>query len=183
MEVTSTIGRWGSEISNERAVALDYYLGEEYGDEVEGRSQVITREVMETVEWILPSLVRIFADADNLVVFDPVGPEDEQQAQQETDVVNYVYWKQNKGFYNTYTFLKDALLSKNGILKVWWDDEEIEEREEYTGLDELGIMQLMADPTVTREPLEVEMAEDGSMSVSFRPVLLYAGPEVQVRLD
>ena len=168
MEVTSTIGRWGSEISNERAVALDYYLGEDYGDEVEGRSQVITREVMETVEWILPSLIRIFADADNLVAFDPVGPEDEEQAQQETDVVNYVYWKQNKGFYNTYTFLKDALLSKNGILKVWWDDEEIEEREDYTGLDELGIMQLMADPTVTREPLEVEMAEDGSMSVSFK---------------
>jgi len=56
-EVTSTIGRWGSEISNERAAALDYYLGEQYGDEVEGRSQVITREVMETVEWILPSLV------------------------------------------------------------------------------------------------------------------------------
>ena len=97
MEVTSTIGRWGSEISNERAVALDYYLGEVYGDEVEGRSQVITREVMETVEWILPSLIRIFADADNMVVFDPVGPEDEQQAEQETDVVNYVYWKQNKG--------------------------------------------------------------------------------------
>jgi len=170
MEVTSTIGRWGSEISNERAVALDYYLGEQYGDEIEGRSQVITREVMETVEWILPSLMRIFADQDNMVVFDPVGPEDEMQAQQETDVVNYVYWKQNKGFYNTYTFLKDALLSKNGILKVWWDDETIEEREEYTGLDELGIMQLMADPSVTREPLEVDVGEDGLMSVSFKTV-------------
>ena len=67
MEVTSTIGRWGSEISNERAAALDYYLGEQYGDEAEGRSQVITREVMETIEWILPSLVRIFCDADNMV--------------------------------------------------------------------------------------------------------------------
>ena len=170
MEVTSTIGRWGSEISNERAVALDYYLGEVYGDEVEGRSQVITREVMETVEWILPSLIRIFADADNMVVFDPVGPEDEQQAEQETDVVNYVYWKQNKGFYNTYTFLKDALLSKNGILKVWWEDNDTEEREEYEGLDELGIMQLMADTSVTREPIEVNVTEDGTMSVAFKTI-------------
>ena len=168
MEVTSTIGRWGSEISNERAAALDYYLGEQYGDEAEGRSQVITREVMETIEWILPSLVRIFCDADNMVEFDAVGPEDEEQAEQETDVVNYVYWKQNKGFYNTYTFLKDALLSKNGILKIWWEDAEIEEREEYTGLDELSILQLMSDPTVTREPIEVTAEEDGSMSAAFK---------------
>jgi hypothetical protein len=167
-EVTSTIGRWGSEISNERAAALDYYLGEQYGDEVEGRSQVITREVMETVEWILPSLVRIFCDADTLVAFDPVGPEDEDVAEQETDVVNHVFWKQNKGFYNVYTFLKDALLSKTGILKVWWEDKEEEKREEYQGIDEMGLMQLLEDKTVEREPLDISQDENGLITVSFK---------------
>jgi len=167
-EVTSTIGRWGSEISNERAAALDYYLGEKYGDEVDGRSQVITREVMETVEWILPSLIRIFSDADNMVSLDPVGPEDEEQAAQETDVVNYVFWKQNKGFYNVYTFLKDALLSKTGILKVWWEDREEEEREEYEGIDPFGLEQLLADPTVEREPIDISQDENGVISVAFK---------------
>lgn len=167
-EVTSTIGRWGSEISNERAAALDYYLGEQYGDEVDGRSQVITREVMETVEWILPSLVRIFCDADNLVVFDPVGPEDEEQADQETEVVNYVYWKQNQGFYNTYTALKDALLSKTGILKVWWEDGSKEEREEYKNITDVGLMQLMQDPSIKREPIDIEQNEDGTFNASFK---------------
>jgi hypothetical protein len=167
-EVTSTIGRWGSEISNERAAALDYYLGEQYGDEVEGRSQVITREVMETVEWILPSLVRIFCDVDSMVAFDPVGPEDEEAASQETDVVNHVFWKQNKGFYNVYTFLKDALLSKTGILKVWWEDKEEEEREEYEGIDPMGLEQLLADPTVEREPIDISQDENGVISVSFK---------------
>lgn len=170
MEVTSTIGRWGSEISNERAAALDYYLGEQYGDEVDGRSQVVTREVMETVEWILPSLVRIFCDADNMVVFDPVGPEDEEQADQETDVVNYVYWKQNQGFYNTYTALKDALLSKTGILKVWWEAGEKEEREEYRNITDVGVMQLMQDPSIKREPIDVEQNEDGTLNVSFKTI-------------
>lgn len=167
-EVTSTIGRWGSEISNERAAALDYYLGEQYGDEVDGRSQVITREVMETVEWILPSLVRIFCDADNMVVFDAVGPEDEEQADQETEVVNYVYWKQNQGFYNTYTALKDALLSKTGILKVWWEDGSKEEREEYNNITDVGLMQLMQDPSVKREPIDIEQNEDGTFNASFK---------------
>lgn len=156
------------ELSKERADALDYYLGQPYGDEVEGRSRIVTREVMETVEWILPSLVRIFCDSDNLVVFEPVGEEDEAQAEQETDVCNHVFWKVNKGFYNVYTFLKDALLSKTGILKCWWEDDESEEREEYDNLDDVGLMSLFEDTSVEREVLEAEANEDGTLHVVFR---------------
>lgn len=167
-EVITSSSLWNSEISNERAAALDYYLGEKYGDEAEGRSQVVTREVMETVEWILPSLVRIFCDADNMVTFDPTGPEDEDQAEQESDVANYVFWKQNKGFYNAYTALKDALLSKTGILKVWWEDGKKEEREEYRNLTDVGMIQLMQDPSISREVLEVSQNDDGTFDASFK---------------
>ena len=97
-EVDSASGKASGELAHERAEALDYYNGEPYGDEIEGRSQVVTREVMETIEWIMPSLARIFTDVDNMVRFEPVNGDDVEQAKIETEVVNYVYWKQNKGF-------------------------------------------------------------------------------------
>ena len=138
-EVDSASGKASGELAHERAEALDYYNGEPYGDEVEGRSQVVTREVMETIEWIMPSLARIFTDVDNMVRFEPVNGDDVEQAKIETEVVNHVYWKQNKGFYNTYAFLKDALLSKTGILKIYWDDSVKETKERYENLDDVQL--------------------------------------------
>lgn len=157
LDATSTQG----ELSEQRSDAMDYYLGQPYGDEVEGRSKIVTREVMETVEWVMPSLMRIFADTENLVTFDPVGPEDEEQAEQETDRINYEFWKNNRGFYNLYTFCKDALLSKTGVLKVYWDDDETDERETYSGLDDVELSQLLDDATVEREVLEAEQRPEG----------------------
>lgn len=150
-----------SELSNQREAALNAYNGELYGDEVEGRSQVVSREVMEAVEGLMPSLMRIFAEQDNLVEFVPVGPEDEEQAQQETDVINHIFWNENRGFYNLYTFCKDAMLSKTGVLKIWSDKTESVEREEYEGLDDVGLGQLLQDPYAEREVLEYEATEDG----------------------
>jgi len=166
-EIMAASGVSGGELASDRAEALDYYLGEPYGDERDGRSSIVTREVMETVEWITPSLVRIFCEADNLISFEPVGPEDEPQAEQESDVVNYVYWKQNRGFYNTYTLIKDALLSKTGILKVWWDDNRDEQREDYENLSDIQLAQLLDDPIYEREPIEAELTEAG-INASFK---------------
>ena len=149
-----------SELANQRADAMDRYLGEPRGDEIEGRSQVITRETQETVDGLMPSLMRIFAEQENLIEFVPFGPEDEDQAEQETDVVNYIFWQENRGFFNLFTFCKDALLSKTGVLKCWADKSESIEREEYEGLDDLQLGQLMQDQQVSREVLEYELTED-----------------------
>ena len=156
LEIESAAGYEHGELAQERADALDRYYGEPDGNEVEGRSSIVTREVAETVEWILPSLLRIFTDSDNMVEFTPVGPEDVEQAKHETELVNHVYWKENRGFYNTYTFCKDALLSKNGILKVYWDETRAEEREEYEGLNPMEFGELLMDESVEREVIEYE---------------------------
>ena len=116
-EIENASGYTSGELANERAEAMDYYLGEPYGNEEEGRSQIVSRETLDTIESLMPQLMRIFADADNLIEFDAVGPEDEDAAQQESDRVNHAFWKDNRGFYNLYTFCKDALLSKTG--KAW----------------------------------------------------------------
>ena len=154
-----------SELADQRSDALDRYLGEPYGDEVDGRSQVCTREVLETVEGLMPSLMRIFTEEGNLVEFTPVGPEDEEQAQQETDVVHHIFMNENRGFWNLYAFCKDALLSKTGVLKVWADETESTEREEFRGLDDLQLGQLMQDPSVDRELIEYELEEGGHHAI------------------
>ena len=149
------------DLAAERKDAMDRYFGEDYGDEVDGRSKAKTREVFETVEGLMPSLMRIFADEENLVVFRAQGPEDEEQSEQESDVVSHVFWNENRGFYNVYSFCKDALLSKAGVLKIWADKSKAEEREEYRGLDDIQLGQLLNEDDVEREVIEHEMTEDG----------------------
>ena len=160
IEAGSNGGSTG-ELADQRAEALDRYLGEPDGNEIDGRSQVRTREVLETVEGILPSLVRIFTESDNMVTFTPRNADDESQSEQESDAVNYVYWNQNKGFYNTYTFLKDCLLSKVGVMKVWADVSDREEREEYEALDEMQLGELLNEDGIDREVLEYDVTEKG----------------------
>jgi hypothetical protein len=127
-----------AQLMEDRADAMDYYLGNMDKDmpAQDGRSRAVSTDVQDTIEGLMPSLMDIFAGSDEVVRFEPVGPEDEEAAQQETDYVNHVFMQQNPGFMVLYAFIKDALLSKTGIVKVWWDEREEEERETYYGLTE-----------------------------------------------
>ena len=123
-------------LASERADALDYYLGDMSRDmpAQDGRSRAVSTDVSDTIEGLMPNLMDIFAGNDEVVRFEPVGPEDEEAAQQETDYVNHVFMQQNPGFMVLYSFIKDALLSKTGIVKIWWEENEREERETYYDL-------------------------------------------------
>jgi hypothetical protein len=63
-------------ISPQRATATQYYRGEPFGNEEEGRSQVVSMDVRDTVQAIMPSLMRIFHGSDQTVEYVPQGPED-----------------------------------------------------------------------------------------------------------
>jgi hypothetical protein len=145
-EVTDALG-YGDTISQHRERAMEYYYGQPFGNEVEGRSQFVDSTVQDTIEWIKPSLMRVFASGDEMVKFNPHGPEDVKMAEQATDYVNYVFTKDNPGWEILYSWFTDALLSKNGIVKVWWDEYEGSQREEYRHLDEMefGILISNAD--------------------------------------
>ncbi len=127
-----------AQLAEERADAMDYYLGNMAKDmpAQDGRSRAVSTDVADTIEGLMPHLMDIFAGSDEVVRFEPVGPEDEEAAQQETDYVNHVFMQQNPGFMVLYSFIKDALLSKVGIVKVWWEESEQEERETYYDLTE-----------------------------------------------
>jgi len=139
-----------SKLSAERAQALDYYRGDVSADmpAIEGRSQAVSMDVSDTVEGLMPSLMEIFCGSDDVVRFEPVGPEDVDAAQQETDYVNHVFMQKNPGFMILYSFIKDALLSKTGIVKVFWEESEKEERDTYYDLPDDAYNLLLSDPDI-----------------------------------
>ena len=148
-EITDSLG-YGDELSKQRETAMEYYYGLPFGNEVDGRSQFVDSTVQDTIEWIKPSLMRVFASGDDMVKFNPVGPEDVEMAKQATDYVNYVFTKLNNGWEILYNWFTDALLGKNGIVKVWWNEEEVWNREEYKGLTEIEL-----DALINEEDVEV----------------------------
>jgi hypothetical protein len=101
-----------AQLTQERADAMDYYLGHMAKDmpAQEGRSRAVSTDVADTIEGLMPHLMDVFAGSDEVVRFEPVGPEDEAAAAQETDYVNHVFMQQNPGFMILYSFIKDALL-------------------------------------------------------------------------
>lgn len=145
--VQDSLGFIGGELSDQRASALDLYYGEPFGDEQDGRSQVVLTDVADTIETILPQLIKVYLAGDEVVKFEPQGPEDEQTADQATEYVNYIFRKDNPGFLILYSWFKDALLQKNGFVKVSWVETEEPTTSKYTGLTEDELALLLQDDT------------------------------------
>lgn len=158
-----------TELRDEREKALKYYLGEKYGNEVEGRSSIVTTEVADTVESMLPQILKPFISHENVVYFDPVEPGDEQQAKQETAYLNHVFYKENDGARVLYSFAKDGLLSKNGFVKYYWDESEEVTTESYSGLDDMALDKLLSDDAVevTEQSMEMVLSVDPATGVEL----------------
>jgi len=152
-----------SALSNDRAEAIDYYLGQPFGNEEEGRSQVVSYDVQDTIESALPQLLKVFVAGDKVVQFDPKGPEDQDAADQETDYVNHVVMEKNEGFKIFYVWFKDALLSKNGYVKCYAEEEEEVEEYEYKGLTDAQLQMLASDDNT--EVLEHTAYADPSINM------------------
>lgn len=157
-ELATALGVESSQLSEQRRKALAYYYAEPKGDlappEIEGRSSVVSPDVRNTVESMLPQLVAKFVGGDKVVQFEPTKPGDEQKADSATDYVNHLFFKKNDGHNITVTWAKDGLLQKRGIVKCWWDTRSEEKREEYKALTEVELARIMDDPEVEIEPLE-----------------------------
>ena len=125
-------------IASDRVQALRDYMRLPYGNEEEGRSGAISSDVFDMVEGMLPDLLEVFVSTDKAVVFEPVGPDDEDGAKQATQACNHVFYKQNNGFLVLYDAIKDALLLKTGGIRWWWDESRKVDFNTYTA-DEMQI--------------------------------------------
>ena len=146
--IQQAAGFLGDRLSEQRSEALRYYFAEPFGDEIDGRSQYISTDVADTIEWMLPQLLEPFVSGESVVRFTAVGPEDQEASEQETDYINHVFLQDNPGFMLLYTWFKDGLLSKNGFVKAWAESYESVQEERYEGLTAEQVAILTADPEV-----------------------------------
>ncbi len=145
-ERSSAIGFDDDELNQERQTALEYYKGQMRDvPAMPNRSKVCASEIADTVETIQPDLIEIFTGGEDVVAFQPNSEEDTEQAQQETDFVADVFFKDNRG----YSILEDAFLSallvKTGIFHWYWDEQEVTEEKRYDALDATSLQMLVQD--------------------------------------
>jgi hypothetical protein len=145
---------YGSDLSNltaglsaERAINIDLYLGKNLEPAPQGQSNVIDRTVFETIQWILPSLCRIFANGDDVVTLLPDGPQDEAQAKQETAYLNWFVTQRHPWYELFLEWATDCLLTKNFL--VYKDNRRTTEIEQYTDQTTAGVSYLLQDASCT----------------------------------
>ena len=162
-EITGSLGFYASDLSKQRENALKYYLGEPLGNEVEGRSSVVSQDLLEVIESILPSLMRMFTQSDKVVNFEPMQPEDVPYAEQISDYCNFIFNHDNDGFGILQSMFKTALLQKNGFCKVYWKSSKEQKKETYKNLDETQYQALQIDDEIEIINVEENIEEEESL--------------------
>jgi hypothetical protein len=151
-------------IAPARATATQYYRGDLFGNEEEGRSQIVMTEVRDTIQAIIPSLLRIFTSSEQVVEYAPRDERSIEIAEQATDYVNFVFYNDNPGFSILHETFKDALKSKTGIIKWRWSEDTEISQAEYTGLDQASVNLLLQDPDCELVKMESKTNQEAVMS-------------------
>jgi hypothetical protein len=170
-EIDNAIGYIETETTEARRKALDYYLRNPYGNEVEGRSQIVTGEVAEAIDGALPQLIRVFTTTEDIVNFEPQHPGDEETAKQATDYCNWVFYRENEGLLILHNWFKDALLQKVGVVKAYWEKKEDVNVEKYKNLSEDELAMLLSDGSLEVVEQEVEFM-DGGIDQMGQPIMV-----------
>jgi hypothetical protein len=137
-----------------RSKALDYFFGQmdKYVPPEPNRSKVVDRAVADTVGWLLPDIMKVFTASDRMAIAEPVGIEDTEKAEEATDGLNYVFWKDNKGYEIVYAATWDSLLTGNGIVKTFYDDTPVYATSFHSGLTDDQMAQLLMPDGEGEEP-------------------------------
>lgn len=162
-QVTDAVSFIDEEISPDRATAMRYFRGDPFGDEMDGRSKVVIRDVHDTIITLIPSVQRTFFGAEKPIEYAPRNADDVQAAEQATDFANFVLEQDNDWYQEFYDISFDALLFGDGFGYVAVEDEEQVSVETYSGLDELSVAVLAQEGEV-----EVGTMPDGSFDCILR---------------
>lgn len=146
-EIRSAVTYDDTELSGKRARAMEYFQGVMSDTPpMLGRSSVVSKDVADTIGWMLPGIIRVFTASEQMAIFEPAKPNDEPFAKQATDYCNFVFMKDNPGYRILWNATHDSLLLGNGIVKHWWDDKDECEYTEHSGLTEEQIAMLLSEP-------------------------------------
>jgi hypothetical protein len=169
----SSSNKLDSEYSKNRREALAFYRGDKdpaYGPDEPGMSSVISRDTMEAVESMLPGLLKPFVSGDEVVRFEPTGPEDEETSKQASEYINYLFTRRNDGFSIITTSMKDGMLFRLGVGKVVREEIEDYKTENYQGLSDIELQAIQSDKSVEviGEPEQEIDPETGQPSYSIQ---------------
>ena len=145
--------------------AQRYYYGEKLGNEVEGRSQVISRDVSDAVDWMMPDLMEIFGTDENAVQYEARKKSGVEGAEHMTNYANHTFFSMNDGFMIMHQWFKDALLFKRGIVKHYWCEKEDVTSETYSGLTDNGVAAVLAKDGA--ELVAMTELEDGKFDLTI----------------
>lgn len=155
-ELSASLNYDRSELSAKRAKAMELYRGVVSDlPSMVGRSKMTSRDVADTIGWMLPGIIRVFTASQHMACYEPQKEEDEQFADYATAYVNHVFWKDNDGYRILWDSTHDSLLMGNGIVKHWWDDTPEYEQFELSGVTQEGLV-LLED-----EKIEIVAQKDG----------------------
>lgn len=171
-----------AELTDAREKALNYFKGEMPDMPTQkNRSQATSSDIADAVETVLPDIVEIFTGGDDVITFVPRSMQDEPYADQETDYVRKTVFDDNAGFMTFVSWFKDALLSKTGIVKSWWEKGPQVDPETFTGKTAMELELAQQDGDVT----DVGFSE-GSTAADAEPLFDFTiqreGPDGKVRI-
>ena len=168
------------QLGDERESSMRQYHRMPYGNEVDGESTIVASDIQDSVEWILPALLKTFTATDRVVEFIPRTASEVESAKQATDCVSYVFNKQNNGFLVLYTAIKDMLTVKN--CAVMWRKEDVET---VSSVPFKGATAEMLAMMLQEEDAEIEQANSAPMvdeqgqpqidPMTLQPVMGYSG--------
>lgn len=161
--IEQAVNHYETELLDDQVEATNYYHGRKFGDEEEGRSQVVSTEVRDAIEAVMPSLLRIFLGSEMPVEFKPRRIQHKELAKQQTETVAYILREENDGFRNFMAWFDDAMLRRIGAVKAWYDESVCVKSEELEGLTQEQLGALVEDE-------EVEIDEDSLTMYSYETV-------------
>ena len=196
-EISAAVGYLSGAPAKFRQQALRYYECQLYGTERPDRSKVVTSEVRDVIESMMPQVIKLFCSSDDVVNFEPVEPDSprdvqrvETMAKNATEYANHIFSKDNPGFQIIYTAAKDAMLFRNCAAKVWWEDIEIDRPERYEGLSDIELQALLTldecelDKDETRVVTVVDPNTLQPMEITVHDVVVHrAVPQRRVRIQ
>ena len=165
--------------STQNEKMYQYYRGKTMGNEVDGKSKIVSTDVFETVEWLLPAVMDIFSPENGFPVLEPVGPEDVDPAEAMTELIQYQFWRQNDGEVILRQAIKDCMLYRpGGIIKYSWEKVVGMMKKSWVGVPEYAIPHMT--PENGYQISQMTPTDTGFDVTGYKKDLEYDGPRFDV---
>ena len=123
-----------------RDMWLNESYGNPYGNEVDNKSKIVSKDIKKQIEWLIPSAADPFLSTSDVIKCTPITAEDTLSARQNELLLNTQFCRK----FSRFNFINKAIrvLATEGtlVIQTGWDyeDKEVEEEVEIAVVDKYG---------------------------------------------